>query len=67
MSSEGMLGYIKGEKKLFSDDILTNNLYRMLIARANNEEYEKEWEKEEHLNLGYLVTERVISDLIDIV
>ena len=67
MSAEGILGHIKSEKKLFSDEILTNNLYRMMIARANNEDYEKEWKKEEILNFGYFVTERVIHSCVDIV
>lgn len=72
MSAEGMLGHIKsGESGLFlpgkdslkdsQDHNLVENLYRMLVTRANQQSYEEGWSKEHGLNLGLLAAERLMA------
>lgn len=51
MSAEGMVGFLKTESFPqisgweSQDRILIDNLYRMLVTRANNEKYEVGWAK----------------------
>lgn len=67
MSAEGMIGFIKGEgldllKGYKSEDRkVIENVYRMLVTRANNEVYEVGWAKEEPILFGDLVVERIIK------
>ena len=67
MAAEGMLGHIKsGDSGLFKgegegvlkdsqDHYLVENIYRMLVTRANHQSYEEGWTKENPVNLGLLV------------
>lgn len=67
MSAEGMIGFLKTEElKLIQegssqDRNLINNIYRMLVTRANNEAFEVGWAKEEPVKLGTLAMERLIK------
>ena len=67
MAAEGMLGHIKGgESGLYcgegeavlrdsQDHNLVDNIYRMLVTRANHQPFEEGWGKENPVNLGLLV------------
>lgn len=50
MSAEGMIGFVKTEESGVvrtdsQDRNLINNIYRMLVTRANNEPFDQGWGK----------------------
>jgi hypothetical protein len=63
-----MVGYIKNQELWPSaaahktnDKVLVDNVYRMLVTRANNHPVESGWSKEEPVAFGSLVVERIIK------